>query len=46
VAYGLREIEDIRPKITETENREPPLSGEAMELLVKKIVEQLKAGSL
>jgi hypothetical protein len=46
VAYGLREIEDIRPKSAGTESRESPLSGETMELLVRMIVEQLKAGSL
>ena len=45
VAYGLREIEDIRPKITDKAGRPPSLSGETVDLLVKKIVEQLKAGS-
>jgi len=46
VAYGLREIEDIRPKNDETANNSPLLSGELVNLLVKKIVEQLKTGSL
>jgi acyl-CoA reductase-like NAD-dependent aldehyde dehydrogenase len=46
VAYGLREIEDIRPKNGETANTSPLLSGEVVNLLVKKIVEQLKTGSL
>ena len=55
VAYGLREIEDIRPKNDETANGSSPpesallsrlLGGETVDLLVKKIVEQLKAGSL
>ena len=46
VAYGLREIEDIRPKNLETANRSPsPNAGEMVDLLVKKIVDQLKAGS-
>jgi len=46
VAYGLREIEDIRPKTNETKVNAPPISGEMVDLLVKKIVEQLKAGIL
>jgi acetaldehyde dehydrogenase (acetylating) len=47
VAYGIREIEDIRPKDTDGVNRSSPdISGETINLLVKKIVEQLKAGSL
>ena len=47
VAYGLREIEDIRPKNTENVDRSlPELSGETLDLLVRKIVGQLKAGSL
>jgi len=45
VAYGLREIEDIRPKSGETAGHSQ-LSGEMVDLLVKKIVEQLKTGSL
>jgi len=45
VAYGLREIEDIRPKNDETAGHSQ-LSGEMVDLLVKKIVEQLKTGSL
>ena len=47
VAYGLREIEDIRPKNNETAGPTPPrLSGDLVDLLVKKIVEQLNAGPL
>jgi len=44
VAYGLREIEDIRPKDNEIKINSSPISGEMVELLVKKIVEQLKTG--
>ena len=47
VAYGLREIEDIRQKDDKTAGRSsPPLSGEMVDLLVKRIMEQLKNGSL
>jgi hypothetical protein len=47
VAYGLREIEDIRPKNIDTASCPSSLlSGEMIDLLVKKIVEQIKAGSL
>lgn len=47
VAYGLREIEDIRPKKDETASHSlPQLSREMVDLLVKEIVEQLKTGSL
>jgi hypothetical protein len=46
VAYGLREIEDIRPKNLETKGSSSQLSGEMVDLLVKKIVEQLKTGPL
>ncbi|MDR2048386.1 MAG: acetaldehyde dehydrogenase (acetylating) [Treponema sp.] len=46
IAYGIKEIEDIRPKgITAS----PPNSGlndDAMEMLVRKIVERLRADSL
>jgi acetaldehyde dehydrogenase (acetylating) len=47
VAYGLRELEDIRPKNTETVERSlPELNGETLDLLVRKIVGQLQAGPL
>jgi acetaldehyde dehydrogenase (acetylating) len=47
VAYGLREIEDIRPKNIENADRSfAGYNGEMVDILVKKIVEQLKAGSL
>ena len=46
VAYGLREIEDLRPKNTEASGQPlSALSSEAVDLLVEKIVKQLKAGS-
>jgi acyl-CoA reductase-like NAD-dependent aldehyde dehydrogenase len=45
VAYGLREIEDIRPKNDETAGKSS-LSAEMLDLLVNKIIEKLKAGSL
>jgi acetaldehyde dehydrogenase (acetylating) len=46
VAYGLREIEDIRPKNLGDAGRSiPEFNGETVDLLVKKIVEQLKTGS-
>ena len=46
VAYGLREIEDIRPGNNETASLSlRQFSGEEVDLLVKKIVEQLTSGS-
>jgi len=46
VAYGLREIEDIRPKSYDSVTQpSSQISGETVELLVRKIMEQLKAGS-
>jgi len=47
VAYGLCELEDLRPKNNETFSPPPhQLYGIPVDLLVKKIVEQLKAGTL
>jgi acyl-CoA reductase-like NAD-dependent aldehyde dehydrogenase len=46
IAYGIKEIEDIRPKGVPVSPRNSGLSDDAVEILVRKIVERLKAGSL
>jgi acetaldehyde dehydrogenase (acetylating) len=44
VAYGLREIEDIRPKDADALQPGVAFSGEVIDVLVNKIVEKLKTG--
>jgi acyl-CoA reductase-like NAD-dependent aldehyde dehydrogenase len=46
IAYGIKELEDIRPKAGALPAAGPVLSDEAVDALVRKIVERLKAGSL
>jgi acetaldehyde dehydrogenase (acetylating) len=46
IAYGIREIEDIRPKAAAASPSDPLLKDDAVEALVRKIVERLKTGSL
>jgi acetaldehyde dehydrogenase (acetylating) len=46
IAYGIREIEDIRPASVATAPSHAEISDETVELLARKIVERLKAGSL
>ncbi|MDR2785725.1 MAG: acetaldehyde dehydrogenase (acetylating) [Treponema sp.] len=46
IAYGIKEIEDIRPKGITASPRDSGLNDDALEMLVRKIVERLKAGSL
>ncbi|MDR1490428.1 MAG: acetaldehyde dehydrogenase (acetylating) [Desulfovibrio sp.] len=43
VAYGLREIEDIRPKIQSETGAAPLLNEAALDALVSRIMERLKA---
>ncbi|MDR1948760.1 MAG: acetaldehyde dehydrogenase (acetylating) [Spirochaetaceae bacterium] len=46
IAYGVKEIEDIRPKGFTPPRSEPGLSADVIDVLVRKIVERLKADSL
>jgi acetaldehyde dehydrogenase (acetylating) len=46
IAYGIKEIEDIRPKGITASPRDSGLNDDAVELLVRKIVERLKADLL
>jgi hypothetical protein len=46
IAYGLREIEDIRPGNLGNAGQSSSLSGEMVDLIVQKIVEKLKTGSV
>jgi acetaldehyde dehydrogenase (acetylating) len=46
IAYGIKELEDIRPKVSAVPSASQALSDEALEVLVRKIVERLKADSL
>jgi acetaldehyde dehydrogenase (acetylating) len=46
IAYGIKELEDIRPKVSAVPSPGQALSDDALEVLVRKIVERLKADSL
>jgi acetaldehyde dehydrogenase (acetylating) len=46
IAYGIKELEDIRPKGIAVPPRNAGISDDALELLVRKIVERLKADLL